>query len=250
MGMIKTEEEIQIMREVCKQTSVILNHLIIETKIGDTGIDVNNRAKKYIELFNMESAFFGLYGFPAQLCISKNNYIIHCIPDNVPFKNGDIITYDFGCKYKGFCSDMARSFIVGHAVKESHVKLLKDTKKALELAIATVKDGSTTDDISRAIENFAKENGYGNVEDFGGHGIGEELHQPPHIYNSVRKGQTNVVLRAGMTIAIEPMLILGNGKLIFEDGNKWAIKTEDGSVGTHEENTVLVTRDGSEVLTR
>lgn len=244
---IKNKEEIEKMREVCKRTKIILSHLILKTKVGDTGIDINTRAKQLFDDFNMESAFFGLYGFPAQLCISVNENIIHGIPDGIPFKNGDKISYDIGAKLNGFCSDTARTFILGIANDERHNKLISDTQEGLDAGISQIKEGVAVVEIARAIENVALKYKYGNVDEYGGHGIGQELHQDPHIGNSVRRAKP-VILIAGMTIAIEPMFILGDTKLVGE--GKWNLKTADGSIGCHLEDTVLVLKNGYEILTR
>jgi len=250
MGMIKTLDEILIMKDVCKRTSVILNHLILATKVGTTGLDINSLAKKYFEAFSVESAFLNLYSFPAQLCISVNEYIIHGIPNAVPFKDGDVVKLDIGAKYKGFFSDMARTFIIGKRLKPSHEMLIDANKKALDLAIDVIKDGVETNEISKVIENYAKETEFGSVDSHGGHGIGQNLHEPPKIFNAIRPGQPNVILREGMTICIEPQFTLGSGELTYQDGNKWMIKTKDGSVGAHFEDVILVLKDGAEVLTR
>lgn len=244
---IKTIEEIEKMREVCKRTKIILNHLIMKTEIGDTGLDINNRAKKLFEDFGVESAFFGLYGFPAQLCVSVNETLIHGIPDSRPFKEGDKITYDFGAKLNGFNSDMARTFILGTPKDERHVKLIKDTQEGLDAGIEQIKEGVAIVEIARAIENIAIKNNYGNIDEFGGHGIGEQLHQEPHVSNSIQKARP-VILIAGMVICLEPMYLLGSTKLIGD--GKWNLKSEDGSIGCHLEDTVLVLRNGYEILTR
>lgn len=248
MGMIKSEEQIQKMRNVCKVTSLILNNLIINTQVGDTGLDVDRRATFLFQSAGVEPAFRGLYGFPAVLCISVNDRIIHCIPDGVPFKSGDVIKYDIGARLDGYCSDMARTFIVGDAIDANHVYLIHQTRQGLDNAIATIQEGSTLLHIAKEIELHAKKSNLGNVEDFHGHGIGENVHEEPAVHNCSKYLTKNVILKEGMVIAIEPMYTLGSGKLVKE--NPWLIKTVDGSVGSHFEDTVLVLKNGSEVLTR
>ena len=244
---IKTKEQIEIMKDVCKRTKILLNNLILKTEVGDTGVDINTRAKKLFEIFDVESAFFGLYGFPAQLCISVNENLVHGIPDSRPFEEGDKITYDIGARLNGFCSDMARTFILGTPKDETHVKLIKDTQEGLDAGIAQIKEGVALVEIARTIENVALKYKYGNIDDYGGHGIGEQVHQDPHVSNSVRKAKP-VILIAGMTIALEPMYMLGGTKLIGD--GKWNIKSEDGSIGCHLEDCILVKKDGYEILTR
>ena len=242
---IKTQKEILIMRDVCKRTSIILNHLILSTKVGMTGLDINILTKEYFKLFNVESAFLNLYSFPAQLCISVNENLIHGIPDSRPFEEGDKITYDIGAKLNGFYSDMARTFILGTTKNEKYAKLIRDTQEGLDAGIAVIKEGVAIVEIARAIENVAIKNSYGLIEDYGGHGIGEQVHQEPHISNSVAKARP-VILIAGMTICLEPMYMLGSTKLV-SDG-KWNLKSEDGSIGCHLEDCILVKKDGYEVL--
>ena len=248
---IKNDREIKTMREVGKITSMILTNLIINTNIGDTGLDIDRRAKKLFDSVGVESAFLHLYGFPAHLCISTNEYVLHGIPNSIPFKDGDVIKMDIGSKYKGFNSDMARTFILGKPTNENHLKLIDANKKALDLAISVVKDGVETNEISRQIENFVKTTTFASVDAFGGHGIGVSLHEPPKIFNAIKKDQPNTVLKTNMVICIEPILLLtGTGELIFETGNKWAIKTPDNCIGSHFEDMIAVRKSGYEILTR
>ena len=249
MGIIKTSGEIRGLRDVCKITSTILNNLILHTQVGDTGLDIDKRAKKLFEEVGVEPAFLGLYGFPASLCISVNEYIVHGIPDGRKFQEGDIIKYDIGGRLDGVCSDMARTFILGKAKSDAHVKLVDDTRRCLELAAAQVVAGNTLRDIARAIEEYAVANGYGNVDDFHGHGIGRNVHEPPPVHNSLRYA-TDIVIEVGMALAIEPMYTLGSGKVEVNAKNQWLIKSADNVMTAHFENVVLCTSDGPEILTR
>lgn len=250
MSLIKSTEEIRIMRNVGKLTSAVLNKLIIDTEVGMTGIEVNLRAEKLFKAVGVEPAFKGLYGFPAVLCISVNENVIHGLPDDIPFKNGDVVKFDIGARLEGYCSDMARTFVVGKASDE-HRQLIAATKEGLNRGIAQIRDGATVVDIARAIEGYAKEKGYGNVEDFHGHGIGTDVHEFPAVHNAVRYAeQQNIVLKAGMVVALEPMYTIGSGRLIKDKKNPWKITTEEGTAGAHFEDTVLVLPNGYEILTR
>lgn len=250
MSLIKTKDEIRIMRNVGKLTSAVLSKLIIDTSIGTTGKEVNDRAEKLFKAVGIEPAFKGLYGFPAVLCISVNDTVIHGLPDDIPFKSGDVIKYDIGARLEGLCSDTARTFIVGEG-SEENTALIWTTKEGLQRGINVIRDGVAISEIATAIEEYAKEKGYGNVEDFHGHGIGHDVHEYPAIHNSVRYAKQNdIILREGMTIALEPMYTLGSGKLIKDKSNPWKITTDNGKPGAHFEDTVLVLKDGFEVLTR
>jgi methionyl aminopeptidase len=248
MGMIKTTDEIQKLRNVCKVTTLVLNKLIRDTRVSDTGLEINNRAVKLFSDMGIESAFLGYRGFPATICISKNEYIIHGIPDNKPFEDGDVIKYDIGGKLEGYYSDMARTFILGQAKSKEHEGLVKHTRDVLDNTIRRIREGITLKNIAEEIETYATILGLGNITAYGGHGIGAALHEPPPINNSVSQVRENIVLKEGMVIAVEPLFTLGTGETIKED--KWAVKTADGSIGAHFEDVILVLKNGNEILTR
>ena len=249
MSMIKTKDEIQKIRNVCKITATILNNLILHTHVGDTGIDVNNRAKNLFEQTGVEPVFLHLYGFPATLCISVNDTVLHGIPNNKPFKEGDVIKFDIGGKLDGYCSDTAKTFILGKAKNKNHEKLVQNINKALMNAIKTIKEGATLSDIAKEIEAIATKNHYGNITQFHGHGIGQNVHEPPEVYNSVSSVTNNMILKEGLVIAIEPMFTTGKNNISYDGKHLWDIKTLDGSISAHVEHTVLVTKKGYEVLT-
>lgn len=249
MGMIKTADEIQKMRDVAHVTAFVLDRLIKGTKIGDTGYDINQRAHLYFKEAGVESAFYGLYDFPGQLCVSVNESLIHGIPDSRPFKSGDVIKYDIGARWRGYCSDMARTFILGRPKAESHVLLLVDTLAGLDAGIEAIVPGATLRDIGRAVEKVAAQRGYGNVTSFHGHGIGQNVHEEPAVHNCVEFAKP-IALKPGMVLALEPMFVLGSPELQLEKNNKWLIKSVDNAIGAHFEDTVLVTAKGHEILTR
>jgi len=248
--MIKTPDQIKKMRDVCKVTSLILSNLILQTRIGDTGFDVNKRAMDLFVAAGVEPAFKGLYGFPAVMCISVNESLIHGIPDTRPFEDGDVVKYDIGARLDGFCSDMARTFVVGMPNDSRILELIADTRYALDCGIAAIRPGATLWDVAVAIETVASVRGYGNLIDFHGHGIGESVHEEPAVHNATRYAK-HVLLKPGMTLALEPMFTLGSSEVLRDPTNPWMVRAVDGSLGAHFEDTVLVLPDGqAEVLTR
>lgn len=181
------------------------------------------------------------------MCISVNNEVVHGIPGQYVIKDGDIVSMDFGVKHNGMITDAARTIIVGNANKAKHT-LVDATLASLDAGIAVVKDGVRVGDISAAIQEVLADNGLGIVRDLVGHGVGHQLHEDPNIPNYGKSG-TGPALKAGMTIAIEPMATLGAYK-VFTADDGWTITTSDGSLAGHFEDTVLITDTGYEILTR
>jgi len=250
MGMIKTEDEIQKLKNVCKITTLILNQLIRDTKPGDTGIEINSRA---IEAFNktgLEPLFRGYRGFPAAICISRNSCVLHGIPDNIPFENGDVIKYDFGARLDGYCSDLARTFILGKSNTKEAEEIIRQTRSCLDKVIHLLHDGVTLKEVARIIENCAANHNYGNIVTYSGHGIGTELHEPPLISNCEKFVQQDIILKEGMVICVEPIFTLGSNTLVSDGRSHFNLKTYDGSIGVHFEDEILVKKFGCEVLTR
>jgi methionyl aminopeptidase len=195
-----------------------------------------------------EAAFKGYQGFPEVICISVNDEVVHGIPraDKI-IAEGDIVGLDFGVKYKGMITDAAISVIIGKPKQQGHIRLVEDTKKALDIGIAAVHDRVRTGDIGFAVEQSLKHRRYGIVRDLVGHGVGHQIHEDPNIPNYGR-ANTGPWLDKNMTIAIEPMVTLGGDRVyIAKDG--WTVRTADGSWSAHFEHTVLITEDGAEILT-
>lgn len=249
MGLIKTDDELDKIIPVCQTTAFILARLIARTEVGMTGIELDCLAKEFFEEAGVKSAFYGLYGFPAQLCVSVNEQLIHGIPDGRKFEVGDVIRYDIGARYMGYCSDTARTFILGEPRDQRHVDVIAATQRALDAGIAVARDGNTLKDIGAAIEAVAIAGGYGNVVSFHGHGIGQSLHEEPAVMNCKVLAKP-IVLRAGQVLCLEPMLTLGSGELVVDPSNKWNIRAVDNSIGAHIEDTILVTTKEPEILTR
>lgn len=243
---IKTKEEIELM----KYSGHInyLCHKLLEKNLrpGITTKELEDIARKFMEENGCTSSTIGYEGYPGYLCISVNDEVVHGIPGKRKLKNGDIVSLDISIKYKGYHSDSAATYPVG-TVTEKKKYLMEHTKEALYEGIKQVKEGATIGDIGHAIEQCAHKYHLGVVRELCGHGVGTELHEDPNVFN-YGKPHTGMVLKAGMTIAIEPMLNLGTKEICMLDDD-WTIVTMDGKPSAHFEHTILVTKDGYEILT-
>ena len=244
---VKTTKEIEDIRISGQMLAQVLKAVIDAVKVGVTGTDIDVIAASMLKELGGVPAFLGYQGFPNSICISVNDAVVHGIPNDIPFKDGDVVGFDFGVIYNGMITDAARTVIVGTSTPELD-SLLKTTKRSLDNAINQVKDGARVGDISAAAQSPLDSAGYGNVRDLVGHGVGHNVHEEPEFPNYGTAG-TGPVLKAGMTIAIEPMSTLG-GHNVMIDPDGWTIRTRDGSLSAHFEDTVLVTEDGCEILTR
>lgn len=217
-------------------------------KPGVTGKDVTRMVAKELKAFGATGTFLGYRGFPDVMCISVNDEVVHGIPNEIPFERGDLVSFDIGLTYRGLLTDSARSvFIGGNAPDKKSRQLLDTTNVALRAGIEVVKDGVHVGDISAAIQEVLETGKYGIVRELVGHGVGHQIHENPDIPNYGVVG-TGPTLKAGMTIAIEPMATLGKRQVII-DPDGWTVRTRDGSLAAHTEHTVLVTETGAEVLT-
>lgn len=243
---IKNEEEIKLIRKACEVTKLTLEMLSKEVKPGVTTKHLDKLAYDFIVSHGCKPAFKGLYGFPGTICASVNDEVVHGIPSDRVLKEGDIISIDTGAIYKGYYSDAARTFPVGK-VSSDVKKLIDITEKSFFEGIKGIKEGSYVGDISSAVQKFAEKHGYSIVRELTGHGVGKELHEDPSIPNFGVKG-SGARLNANMVLAVEPMINMGTKNIVFlPDG--WTTKTLDGKPSCHYENTVLVTKDGVEILT-
>lgn len=245
---VKTQKEIEAMRESGRMLATVLDILKTRIAAGMTTKDLALIAAAELKSLGGDASFLGYQGFPDVICISVNDEVVHGIPN--PYKkinDGDIVGLDFGVTYKGMITDSAISVIVGKPKQKGHIDLLKDTESSLYAGIAVVKDKVRTGDIGFAVEDSLKHRRYGIVRDLVGHGVGHQVHEDPNIPNYGRRN-TGAWLNAGMTIAIEPMVTLGTDRVrLASDG--WTILTLDGSYSAHFEHTVLITEEGSEILT-
>ena len=245
---VKTADEITAMRESGRMLATVLEKLKREIRPGMSTLDLSELAERELQSLGGIPAFKGYQDFPEALCVSVNDEVVHGIPraDKI-IQEGDIVGLDFGVIYRGMITDAAVSVIAGKPKTKGHINLIKDTEAALEAGIFVVKDQIRTGDIGYAVESALQHRPYGIVRDLVGHGVGHQVHEDPNIPNYGRP-DTGPWLRAGMTIAIEPMVTLGTEKVyIAPDG--WTILTHDGSRAAHFEHTILITADGAEVLT-
>ncbi|MEG1286783.1 MAG: type I methionyl aminopeptidase [Clostridium sp.] len=246
MILIKNDLELNRMKRAGKivaETLLLLEH---EIKPGISTKELDRVAEQFITEQGAKPSFKGLYGFPATLCISVNNEVVHGIPGGYILRDGDIVSIDCGAYFDGFHGDAARTFPVGN-VSESALKLIEVTKQSFFEGIKFAQIGNRLTDISHAIQNHIETNGFSVVKDFVGHGIGRDLHEDPEVPNFGRLGR-GPVLTKGMVLAIEPMVNEGTFK-VRTLRNDWTVVTSDGSLSAHYENTVAILPDGPEVLT-
>lgn len=245
---VKTQDEIDAIRESGKMLATVLANL---KKIVEPGIstkDLAEVAKHELKKLGGQPAFLGYHGFPDVICISLNDEVVHGIPrsDRI-ISEGDIVSMDFGVRYRGMITDSAVSVFADAPRSRSEQKLLSVTEASLQAGINTLRHGVRVGSIAHAIEETIKPHHFGIVRDLVGHGVGHELHEDPNIPNYGR-ANTGPVLQAGMTIAIEPMVTLGDHRVyVNEDG--WTISTRDSSRSAHFEHTILITETGSEIIT-
>ena len=251
---IKSKREIEIMKEACKLARATQKKVEEAIKPGISTWELDKIAEDFIRQNNAIPAQKNyphpdsrIKPFPATLCISINDEVIHGIPSNKVFlREGDIVSVDLVVYKNGFNGDCARTYIVGNASEEAK-KLVDITRKAFFEGIKYAKKGNRVGDISHAIGEFVTKNGYSVVKEFQGHGIGREMHEDPAVPNYGKAGK-GIRLEPGMTIAVEPMVMIGNDSIVeLDDG--WTIVTESGNLAAHYENTILITEKEPEILT-
>jgi len=251
--MFKTNEEIEIMRECGKRLARVLDKLEEATTPGVTPHELDRLANKLIIEMGDEPSFLHYWPegankpYPATLCVSTNDEVVHGIPGGRSFKERDIVGLDLGIKHKNYHTDMARTVTIGRIDKEGD-NLIKAAREALDAGIQMAREGNHIGDIGAAIFDVVKKYGFTIVEELGGHGIGQEVHEEPHIPNYGNPGE-GMELKRGLTIAIEPIVNEGSGKIrLMPDG--YTFKTKDGKRSAHFEHTVLITDGAPEILTQ
>lgn len=250
MSAILTEPEITAMRESGRMLATVLELIRRDVRAGMTPKDISVLAAKELERLGGRPAFKGFEGYPDIICISTNNEVQHSIPNDHVFADGDIVNFDFGVTYQGMVTDAGISLSIGGTDKADKAgqRLLEGTERALYAGIDQVRDGAHVGDISAAVQAVLQSYSLGIVRELVGHGVGHEMHEDPEIPNYGIKG-TGPVLKAGMTIAIEPITTLGDHR-IFQTRDGWTLMTVDGSRSAQFEHSVLVTETGSEILTQ
>ena len=244
---IKSSREIELMRESCRLLEIVHNELADIIKPGISTLDIDRYGEKRIRSLGGIPNFKNYNGYPASICVSVNDEVVHGIPNKHRIlQEGDIVSLDAGLIYKGYHSDAARTYGVGQVSPEAQ-KLMDVTKQSFFEGIKFAKAGNHLHDISNAIGNYAQSFGYGVVRDLVGHGIGTSLHEDPQIPNFPQRSK-GIRLQPGMTLAIEPMITMGRPEVCWLDDD-WTVVTEDESLAAHYENTVLITDGEPEILT-
>ena len=243
---IKTPDEIARMRKASRVVAEVLLQLKSRVKPGVSTAELDRFAEQRVREMGAVPAFLGYRGYPATLCVSINDEIVHGIPSpRRVIREGDIVSLDMGAVCDGFYGDAAVTVAAGEISGPAR-KLMDVTSKSLEMALSEVRAGARLGDVSHAVEKYALENGMSVVREFTGHGIGRHLHEEPSIPN-FGKGGSGPVLKAGMTLAIEPMLCLGRADVVIKNDG-WTAVSADGSLAAHYEHTVAVTEDGCDIL--
>lgn len=247
-GTIKTPEQISHMREAGDIVARAMINCGKKLQSGVTTGEVDNFLRGFIEKEGAKPAFLGLYGFPATACISINEEIVHGIPGERKLLSGDLISIDCGAIVGGMYSDHARTFIIEDSSDEDKNKLISVADNALQIGIKNSIAGNKIGIISNSIEEYVLGQGFDVVREYVGHGIGSQLHEPPSVPNFGKKNE-GALLRVGMAIAIEPMVTEGKWQTKVMD-DKWTVVTKDGKLSSHFEDTILITEDGPEILTK
>ncbi|MCA9344439.1 type I methionyl aminopeptidase [Candidatus Saccharibacteria bacterium] len=245
---VKTAHEIESMRRAGKQLATVLQYLKSEIQPGMTTKDLAILARNKLKTLGGKPSFLGYYGFPDVICISVNQEIVHGIPGDRVINNGDIVSLDFGVTIDDMVTDSAISVVAGTTEDQSINRLVSVTEEALMAGIKKAKDGVRVGEISSAIEAVLNKQHYGVVRELVGHGVGHQLHEEPNIPN-YGKSSDGPVLRSGMTIAIEPMATLGSHQVTTKNDG-WTVESKDSSMSPHFEHTILITDNGSEILTK
>lgn len=244
---LKNQNEIEIMHEANCIVHEILQYAKDACSVGITTGQIDQIMKEQLGNYDATSAFLDYHGYPTVSCISINSEIVHGIPGDRKIEDGDLVSIDFGVYHKGFAGDSAISFIVGNCKDDNHTKLIKITQEALFAGIEQMQVGNSLHDIGAAIDYYAKLNNFGNVRNYCGHGIGHKMHEKPSVFNYVEPRETNIKLRPGLVLALEPMFVLGSEKTkVKSDG--WTVITKDNSIAAHWELSVAITDNGPRIL--
>jgi methionyl aminopeptidase len=250
---LKTKQQVEAMAAAGEVVAETLRAIAEKAAAGRTTADLDRIAAEILAAHHASSPFLNYHPrwapkpFPAVLCVSVNDAVVHGIPDDTVLADGDLVSVDFGAILDGWCGDAARSFVIG-TPRAADSTLIEATDAALAAGIAAVRPGNTLGDIGHAIASVAREAGYGLLANHGGHGIGRTMHEAPHVPNSGQPGE-GLALQPGLVIAIEPMLIADGTTGYVHDPDGWTLRSATGARAAHSEHTVAVTTDGARILT-
>ena len=249
MIVLKDELQIDSIRKACRLVAKYLKmvRILVNTTDGVTTIMLDDLAEEFARDHRAIPAFKGYKNFPYSICASVNDEVIHGMPNDRPLQEGDILSVDYGILLDGYYGDSTVTVPIGE-ISDSARKLIKTGQECLYHGIRAFNEGSRLNEISHAIQSHAESNGYGVVRNFVGHGVGKDLHEEPQLYNFTDKPKEGVMIRTGMVLAIEPMIVEGTYEL-KKDNNGWTNRTLDGKLAVHWEHTVALTKDGTEILT-
>ena len=243
---LKSRQEIEIMREAARRLKIVFQELKKSIKAGMTTLEIDRKAERLIEAQKAAPAFKGYRGYPACVCTSINEEVVHGIPSKRKLKEGDLLSLDIGLVYQGYVSDSARTWAVGQ-VGEEVFELMEVTRRALYIGMAQMQPGHRIGDLSSAIQNYVETQGFSVVRDFVGHGIGRTMHEDPQVPNFGKAGR-GPKLEVGMVLALEPMVTAGSWEVdILQDA--WTVVTRDRQLAAHYEDTIALTENGPENLT-
>jgi methionyl aminopeptidase len=246
---VKSAREITIMRQASRIVATVLREIIDMAAPGMTTGDLDRHAEARIRAMGATPSFKGYHGFPASICASINNEVVHGIPSAKRVINaGDLVKIDTGAYFEGFHGDSCVTLCVGEGVPEEARRLSRVAQESLMKGLATVKAGSTLLELAGAVQDHVEAHGYAIVEDYTGHGVGRNLHEEPSVFNYRTRDLPNMQLRAGMTLAVEPILNAGS-KACRTLKDRWTVVTVDGSLSAQWEHTIVVTSDGCDILT-
>ncbi|MBN2446706.1 MAG: type I methionyl aminopeptidase [Phycisphaerae bacterium] len=253
---LKSPRELALMRNAGRLLGRVLDEIGMMVRPGVTSRELDELADQRIREAGATALFRGVknpaarFPFPACICASLNEAVVHGIPDDRPLEAGDVLSVDCGLRLKGYCSDSARTYAVGEVSLEAR-KLLAVTKEALDIAVREIRPRIKWSAVAEKMQKCVEDAGFGVVREFVGHGIGREMHEEPKIPNYVDRDQRlDFELLPGMTLAIEPMVAAGGPEVDYRDDDRWTVITKDRSLAAHFEHTVAVTTSGAEVLTR
>ena len=243
---LKSKDEIRIMREAGRVVAETLALLVEMVKPGRNVLELDEAVRREYSRRGVTPTFLGYHGYPATVCVSINDVIVHGIPRDYVMQDGDVVGIDLGATYKGYVGDAARTVICG-AARNGTTELVETCERALWEGIRQARPGNRIGDIGYAVQTYAESRGYSVVREYVGHGVGRAMHEEPQVPNYGKPGH-GVRLKPGLVIAIEPMVNMGDWRT-QKDADQWTIRTLDGSLSAHFEHTVAITPDGPEVLT-